>query len=63
MKYDLVQYSCDICGNLSEVLDPDQRITDFGWKFVFDDRAITHLCPECSLKYKPKQPENSLKED
>ena len=53
MKYDLVQYSCDICGNLSEVLDPDQRITDFGWNLVFDDRYdITYLCPECSLKYK-----------
>lgn len=52
MKYDLVQYGCDICGNLSEVLDPDQNIVDFGWKIVFDDKAITHLCPECSLKYK-----------
>ncbi len=56
MKYDLVQYSCDICGNLSEVLDPDQNIVDFGWKIIFDDKAftLTYLCPECSLKCSKK---------
>lgn len=48
MKYDLKQYGCNDCGNLSEVLDPDARLPE-GW--ISTGRG-THYCPECAKKHK-----------
>ena len=44
MKYDLVQYSCDVCGTLTSVLDVDQSLPK-GWVMV---SRLTHLCPRCA---------------
>ena len=48
MQYDLVQYGCDRCGALTEVLDPDEHMPN-GWKVVMSDEGINyrHLCPKC----------------
>lgn len=45
MKYDLVQYGCDICGKLTDVLDVDQPLPN-GWKAV---TRFTHVCPQCVI--------------
>ena len=50
MIYELKQYSCDNCGNLSEVLDPDAPLPD-GWVSL---SRFTHYCPRCAksnIKY------------
>lgn len=47
--YELVQYGCDNCGNLSAVQDPDQKIPE-GW--VFGENHRTCYCPECAKKLK-----------
>jgi len=44
MRYDLVQYGCDICGKLTDVLDVDQKLPK-GWWMV---SRLTHICPQCS---------------
>lgn len=46
MIYELKQFSCDNCGNLSEVLDPDAPLPD-GWKWT---TRLTHYCPTCVKK-------------
>lgn len=43
MKYDLVQYGCNMCGKLTDVLDVDQPLPK-GWKAV---TRFTHVCPQC----------------
>lgn len=51
MKYPLVQYSCDNCGTLTEVLDPDpDQPLPKGW--TFGDGRHVHYCPKCSRNRK-----------
>ncbi len=45
MIYPLVQYGCDNCGALTEVLDPDQPLPK-GW--TLGDGRYVHYCPKCS---------------
>ena len=45
MDYPLVQYGCDQCGALTEVMDCDQPLPE-GW--TFDNGLHTHYCPQCS---------------
>ena len=45
--YELVQYGCDNCGTLTEVMDPDQKIPE-GW--VFGESRHDCYCPECAKK-------------
>ena len=47
MKYDLVQYQCNKCGNLTPVMDCDERLPK-GW--VFGKSRFEHFCPNCSNK-------------
>ena len=50
MDYQLVQYGCDNCGELSDVLDPDQPLPQ-GW--TIGNGRHTHYCPKCSqLKHR-----------
>ena len=43
MKYNLIQYGCDCCGNLTPVLDADQPLP----KGCISITRFTHLCPNC----------------
>lgn len=45
MDYPLVQYGCDKCDTLTEVMDCDEPLPK-GW--TFGDGYHTHYCPECS---------------
>ena len=45
MDYTLVQYACDNCGELTEVLDPDQPLPK-GW--TYGNGLHVHYCPKCS---------------
>lgn len=45
--YELIQYGCDNCGTLTEVMDPDQKIPE-GW--VFGEYRHNCYCPECAKK-------------
>lgn len=56
MKYDLVQYGCDVCGKLTDVLDVDQSLPK-GWVVV---SRLSHLCPTCAkhIKETNSYPEN-----
>ena len=54
MKYDLVQYGCNECGALTDVLDIDQSLPD-GWLMV---SRMTHLCPACAALEKLKKQED-----
>ncbi len=56
MKYDLVQYGCDVCGKLTDVLDVDQSLPK-GWVTV---SRLTCLCPTCAKHIKETNfyPEN-----
>ena len=51
MKYDLVQYGCDKCGELTPVMDPDEKMPE-GWVVLmpFDEERhkYRHLCPKCA---------------
>lgn len=47
MDYPLVQYSCDNCGELTEVMDCDEPLPK-GW--TYGDGIHTHYCPKCSSK-------------
>lgn len=51
MDYPLVQYSCDNCGKLTEVMDCDEPLPK-GW--TYGDGLHTHYCPKCS-KHKNKK--------
>lgn len=46
--YELIQYGCDNCGKLTEVMDPDQRLPE-GWVWVPETRHGIY-CPECAKK-------------
>lgn len=50
MEYPLVQYGCDSCGALTEVLDCDQPLPK-GWTHV-GDLMETLYCPQCSRNKK-----------
>jgi len=56
MKYDLVQYGCDRCGELTDVLDPDDHMPD-GWVILMPDQddRFKHLCPKCAKELNIKQ--------
>lgn len=47
MDIPLVQYVCDKCGNLTEVMDCDQKLPN-GW--TYGKGIHTHFCPKCSKK-------------
>lgn len=49
MDYPLVQYGCDNCGALTEVLDLYQPLPK-GW--TFGDGRHVHYCPKCSKRKK-----------
>lgn len=51
-RYELIQYGCDNCGRLSEVLDPDEGLPK-GWVYGTTFREC--LCPECAKKKKNRQ--------
>lgn len=51
MKYELVQYQCNECGNLTDVMDCDEPLPK-GW--TYGNERNTHYCPECSNKLKEK---------
>ena len=44
MKIPCVQYICNNCGKLSEILDPDTGLPK-GWKY--GDGIDTHFCEKC----------------
>ena len=46
--YELVQYGCDNCGTLTEVMDPDQQLPK-GWVWLPETRHGIY-CPECAKK-------------
>lgn len=50
--YELIQYGCDNCGALTEVLDIDQRLPE-GW--MFGESRHNLYCPECAKKLGVKQ--------
>jgi len=45
--YELVQYGCDNCGAMTDIMDPDQKIPE-GW--VFGENHRICYCPECAKK-------------
>lgn len=47
MDIPLVQYMCDKCGNLTEVMDCDQKLPN-GW--TYGEGRHTHFCPKCTKK-------------
>lgn len=47
MIYELKQYACNDCGELSDVLDTDQQIPK-GW---LTTSRLTHYCPKCAKKH------------
>lgn len=49
MDIPLVQYQCDKCGNLTDVMDCDQPLPK-GW--TIGEGRHTHYCPKCSIKIK-----------
>jgi predicted nucleic acid-binding Zn ribbon protein len=49
MDIPLVQYQCDKCGNLTEVMDCDQPLPK-GW--TLGEGRHTHYCPKCSKRKK-----------
>ena len=49
MKYELVQYQCNKCGCLTDVMDCDERLPQ-GW--VYGESRNEHLCQNCSKKLK-----------
>jgi len=46
--YELIQYGCDNCGDLTEVMDTDQQLPE-GWVWVPDTRHGIY-CPKCAKK-------------
>ena len=52
MEYHLIQYGCDNCGALTEVLDSDQQLPK-GWSYV-GELMENLYCPECSKRKKQK---------
>lgn len=48
MKYQLVQYQCNECGDLTGVMDCDERLPQ-GWVIRGSN---VHFCPNCSKKLK-----------
>lgn len=52
MIYELKQYGCDNCGQLSEILDIDQPLPK-GWKYV-DGCRFTVYCDKCAKQLKIK---------
>jgi predicted nucleic acid-binding Zn ribbon protein len=44
MKYPLVQYQCNNCGDLTDAMDCDERLPK-GWVIV---ESNVHYCPKCS---------------
>ena len=47
MDYHLIQYGCDNCGELTEVMDCDQPLPE-GW--TTGEGRHTHYCPQCSKR-------------
>lgn len=47
MIYELKQYACNDCGELTDVLDTDQQIPK-GW---LTTSRLTHYCPKCAKKH------------
>ena len=52
MKIPLVQYQCNKCGTLTDVMDCDERLPD-GW--TFGESSHSHYCPQCSKKLREEQ--------
>lgn len=53
--YELIQYGCDNCGTLTEVMDPDQQLPE-GWVWLPETRHGIY-CPECAKKLKQNKDE------
>ena len=49
MNIPLVQYQCNKCGNLTDVMDCDEPLPN-GW--TYGENRNDHLCPNCSKKLK-----------
>lgn len=47
MIYELKQYACNDCGELTDFLDTDQQIPK-GWLTI---STLTHYCPKCAKKH------------
>ena len=52
MDYQLVQYGCNKCGKLTEVLDLDESLPE-GW--TYGEGLHVHYCPECSKASKVEE--------
>ena len=49
MTYELVQYGCNECGVLSEVVEADSAQFPEGWITI---SKSTHYCDKCASKHK-----------